>query len=265
MKANYHTHTTFCDGKNTPEETVLSAIGKNMAAIGFSGHAYAPYCTYGMKDTAGYIKEVLRLRELYGDKIQIYLGIEEDSRAPSNRADFDYIIGSSHYFYKDGSYYPIDSSYDCFKKCIDIWGGDVLSLVEDYYGHFCSYIIKRKPDIIGHFDLITKFDELEVSLLLKNQEYNRIAEKYTEIALLSGCIFEVNTGAIARGYRTSPYPYENLLYAIKKNGGKVMLSSDSHSKETLDFAFDEARSLLLDIGFRESYVLYNGQFTALPL
>ena len=36
---NYHTHTTFCDGKSTPEEIVLEAIRLGMDTIGFSGHA----------------------------------------------------------------------------------------------------------------------------------------------------------------------------------------------------------------------------------
>ncbi len=38
MLANYHTHTTYCDGKNTPEEIVLCAIEKGFTSIGFSGH-----------------------------------------------------------------------------------------------------------------------------------------------------------------------------------------------------------------------------------
>ncbi len=38
MIANFHTHTVFCDGRNTPEEVVLSAIEKGFSAIGFSGH-----------------------------------------------------------------------------------------------------------------------------------------------------------------------------------------------------------------------------------
>jgi len=28
LKVNFHTHSTFCDGKNTPEENVISAIKK---------------------------------------------------------------------------------------------------------------------------------------------------------------------------------------------------------------------------------------------
>ena len=32
---NYHTHTTYCDGKSTPEEIVLEAIRLGMDTIGF--------------------------------------------------------------------------------------------------------------------------------------------------------------------------------------------------------------------------------------
>ena len=38
---NYHTHTTYCDGKSTPEEIVLEAIRFGMDTIGFSGHSPA--------------------------------------------------------------------------------------------------------------------------------------------------------------------------------------------------------------------------------
>ena len=33
---NYHTHTTYCDGKNTAEEMVLAAIEANMSAWEFA-------------------------------------------------------------------------------------------------------------------------------------------------------------------------------------------------------------------------------------
>ena len=63
MLANYHTHTSFCDGKNTPEEIVLYAIEKGFTSIGFSGHGYTPFdLRYCMKDTEGYIKEISRLK-----------------------------------------------------------------------------------------------------------------------------------------------------------------------------------------------------------
>jgi histidinol-phosphatase (PHP family) len=261
ITANYHTHTTFCDGKNTPEEVVLSAIEKEFSAIGFSSHGYTDFdLRYCMKDTKGYIAEINRLKVKYKDKIQIYLGLEEDAFCHANRESFDYIIGSSHYFLVDGKYYPIDSSYDYFKKCLELFGYDVMKMTHSYYIAFCDYITKRKPDIVGHFDLITKFDELDTSLFLENREYVEAAKKYIELAADSGCLFEVNTGAISRGYRTSVYPAEDLLYILKKKGAGLVLASDSHSADTLDFGFEEAKHYIKDVGFDGVYCLYDGKF-----
>ena len=53
MLYNYHTHTTFCDGKNTPQEIVEGAIQKRFDAIGFSGHINVPGTAYGKKDIKG--------------------------------------------------------------------------------------------------------------------------------------------------------------------------------------------------------------------
>ena len=62
MLTNFHTHTVFCDGKNTPEEMVLSAIEKGFTALGFSGHGLTSFDPgYCLRDTAGYRAEILRL------------------------------------------------------------------------------------------------------------------------------------------------------------------------------------------------------------
>lgn len=261
MISNFHTHSVFCDGDNTLEKIATSAIEKGFTSLGFSGHGFTPFDTrYCMLKTEDYIKEIMALKEKYKDKIEIYLGVEEDAFNPLKREDFDYIIGSSHYFNVDGKYYPIDSSYEYFKECIKVFKGDTLKLSENYYSNFCDYILKRRPDIIGHFDLITKFDEMDTSLFLEDKRYNEIAEKYLKVALSADCIFEVNTGAISRGYRKTPYPNENLLYIIKKENGKLILSSDSHNKDTLDFGFNDAKLLLKDIGFEYVYTLKGGNF-----
>ena len=261
MLSNLHTHSTYCDGKNTLEEIVLEAINKGFVSIGFSGHGYTAFdFTYCMKDTDGYIAELKVLREKYKDKIEIYIGVEEDAFYSLQREKFDYIIGSSHYFRIGDKYYPVDSNPECFKKCLEAFDFDVLRLTNTYYSAFCDYILKRKPDIIGHFDLITKFDEMDKSLFLANKDYLALSEKYFKEAMKSDCIFEVNTGAISRGYRTLPYPNENLLHILKKEGGRVTISSDSHSKETIDFRFKETRALLKDIGFQHTYILYNNEF-----
>ena len=66
MIANFHTHTSFCDGKNTPEEIIKAAINKGFSAIGFSGHGYTDFdLRYCMKNTDEYIKEITQLKEKY--------------------------------------------------------------------------------------------------------------------------------------------------------------------------------------------------------
>ena len=261
MLANYHTHTSFCDGANTPEDVVLYAIDKGFSSLGFSGHGYTDFdSTYCMQDTDGYIAEITRLKRKYKEKLQIYCGVEEDAFSAVKREKFDYIIGSSHYFNLAGTYYSIDHSHDCFKKCMELFNYDVVNLAQTYYSTFVNYISIRKPDIVGHFDLITKFDEIDNNLFFNNQEYIKIAEEYIKIASENDVIFEVNTGAISRGYRKKPYPAENLLYILKEKESKLTLSSDSHSIETIDFHFEETKKLLKSIGFSVIYELYDGKF-----
>lgn len=261
MLSNLHQHTTFCDGKSSAEEVVISAIDKGFSSIGFSGHGYTPFdLAYCMTDTDGYISEINRLKSEYRNKIEIYLGCEEDIFNPCNRSKFEYVIGSSHYFQKNGKYYPIDLSTEGFCECVKLFNGNMLELADCYYSEFVGYLKKRKPDIIGHFDLITKFEEVGAPTLLKNEGYHELCARYAIEACRVGSIFEVNTGAISRGYRKFPYPDERLLYILKKEDAKVTISSDCHHKDSIDCFFKETRELLRDIGFEYIYQLYGGEF-----
>ena len=261
MLTNYHTHTNFCDGNNSAEDVVKTAIEKGFSAIGFSGHGYTSFdLSYCMQSIDSYVSEINRLKEKYKDKIQIYLGIEEDMLEIVNRNDFDYILGSSHYIKTNVGILPIDLGHDHFNTLLKAFNGDRLALAKAYYESFTDYVLTRKPDIVGHFDLITKYDEKDGLAFLNNPKYNELAETYLKQALKSQCIFEVNTGAIARGYRTSPYPALNLLKIICKNGGRIMINTDCHNKENLDCFIKESRKLLKDVGFEYVYVLLGGEF-----
>ena len=261
MLTNFHTHSTFSDGENTPEEIVLYAIENGYKSIGFSDHSYTDFdLRYCLTDEKGYISEITNLKEKYKNKIQIYIGIEEDIFSSSDKKSYDYMICSSHYFHIADKYYPIDSNYDYFKKCLEAFDYDIEKLSTTYYETLCKKIEEKKPDIVGHFDVITKFDELDNSRLLSSEIYLKTADKYMNYLLKNDFIFEINTGAIARGVKTVPYPHERLLHIIKKQNGKVILSSDSHRADTLTYYFEETKSLLKSIGFRHVYVLLDGKF-----
>lgn len=256
MLTNFHTHTLFCDGKDTPGEMVLTALEKGFSALGFSGHGHTPFDErYCMKDTAGYIADVNRLKEAYRGKIDILLGIEEDALAPVDRSPFAYRIGSCHYLCVEGEYYALDSGREHLLRCLDRFGGDPIALAECYFDTFCSYIRRHRPEIIGHFDLITKFDEADAPIFSDNAAYRRLAARAAEEIARSGSLIEVNTGAMARGLRTSPYPAVEILRVLRQADAPLILSSDCHDAKNLDFGFAEARAMLRSLGFRRLFTL----------
>ena len=252
-KVNYHTHTSFCDGNNTPEEIVVAAIEKGFSEIGFSGHSYTPFDTgYCMNEekTEKYIEEITRLKHIYGKKIKILCGLEVDYFSKMDKSDFDFLIGSVHYVEKNGTFYAIDQNRDEFVHAVqDVWNGDFYAFAEDYYELTSKVIEKTNADIIGHFDLITKFNEGESLFSETNLRYVAAAERAIEELLKSKKPFEINTGAMSRGYRSAPYPSRGILEKIYQGGGEVIISSDCHEKSKLDYGFDEAEKLAKEVGF----------------
>lgn len=237
--SNFHTHTVYSDGKDTPEDIVLEALRLGCSEIGFSDHSYTDFDTsYCMsrKNTAEYKREIRRLKEKYKGKIKIYLGIEQDYYSTEPTDGYDYIIGSVHYVKKDGVYIPVDESA---KRQIDavntLYGGDFYAFVADYYKIIADVYEKTKCDIIGHFDLITKFNEDGALFDTSDIRYKDSSSAALEKLLNTPALFEINTGAISRGYRKTPYPESVILDRIAKSKKPFVLSSDSHKKETLLF------------------------------
>ena len=111
-------------------------------------------------------------------------------------------------------------------------------------------IARTHADLIGHFDLITKYNEKNALFDEESPRYLDAAFSALDALLETGRPFEVNTGAISRGYRSRPYPALPLLRRIAQKGGRVVLSSDSHSAKTLCAHFAEATALCESVGLK---------------
>lgn len=48
LKANYHTHTTFCDGSNTPQEMVEAALYQVLKYLGFLRFASSHWMRFNL-------------------------------------------------------------------------------------------------------------------------------------------------------------------------------------------------------------------------
>ncbi|MBQ6947987.1 MAG: histidinol-phosphatase [Clostridia bacterium] len=246
MMRDMHVHTTFCDGNNSPEEMVRAAIQKGMTEIGFTAHSYTFFDeSYCMKkeDTAAYQAEIRRLQQCYGDKIRIHLGIEQDYYSDMPTDAYEYIIGSVHYVKVGNEYMPMDDPP--FEENVEkYFGGDYYALAEAYFGAVADVVNKTGCQIIGHLDLLTKFNEGGKLFDENHPRYVAAWQRAVDALLPHRIPFEINMGAISRGYRTTPYPSAPIRAYIKANGGKLMLSGDAHSADGLCYLFEEYEGAL---------------------
>lgn len=264
-KQNLHIHTTYADGKDTPEEIIVEAIDKGFDSIGFSEHTYMAFSDYPYQMTvaemAEYRDEVRALAEKYRDRIKVFCGLEFEYFSEVPTEDFDYLIGSVHYLDFDGRILGFDRNLEATLEYINLnFGGDGMAFAKKYYETLATLSERGKFDIIGHFDLITKNNEQGRFIDTSAKEYLDLG--YEAIHALRGKIplFEVNTGAISRGYRTSPYPQLEFLRELQKCGFGAVISSDCHNKKFLDCHYAEAEELLLAAGFKSRWVLTDSGF-----
>lgn len=238
-----HTHTTFSDGKNTPEEMVRAAMALGFKRIGISDHSYTSFdgsCCMKREDIPAYRAEISRLKAKYAGQIEVLCGIEQDLYADLPPEGYDYAIGSVHYLKKDGEYLPVDESvnelYDSVRRG---FGGDATAFAEAFFAAAASFAYDPLISIIGHFDLLTIFSDRYPLFDEDDPRYIRAWQSAAARLISAGKCFEINTGGMARKYRALPYPSDRIISFLIQNGARLVLSSDSHSAQTIGFGFEE--------------------------
>lgn len=267
--SNCHTHTVYCDGKNTPEAMVQKAVSLGFQSLGFSVHSPMNFDNdYAIKPERldEYYRHIESLKAEYNGKIEIYNGIELDrDRADFDFTRFDYVIGAVHQLHCGDRIYSIDSTADELNDCVKHeFSGSYLSMAKQYYSTLSDFICKVKPDVVAHADLITKFNGRYKLFDEDNVEYRMIAKLYLEKICLEcpDTVFEINTGAMFRCGNQTPYPAMFILRFLREHRMKITLSSDSHSTDSLCYGFEEAKEYIRQAGYHELYFLDGGRFQA---
>ena len=273
-KQNLHTHSLFCDGKDSLEDLVKEAIKQGFSSIGFSSHAYTAFpfdeCGIESKEKERtYLETISSLKEKYNGIIRIYGGLELESRdayslSPSIPQTLDYSIGSIHYFWKDGKSWSIDYKSEYFLEAKEAFSS-FRSLIDSYWEEMIRFMNVSSYSILGHIDLVTKFQERENWDFHLKPWYKEGAIEAVNEAKKRGKIIEVNTGAMARGYRTTPYPSPFILERIREKKVPITISSDCHDKAYLSYGMEEAKSMLREMGFKEYMILSDEGFVPTPL
>ena len=240
VDADLHNHTTYSDGTCGAEEIVLAAIERGLKTVGITDHSYTSFDeSYCMKKEAlaRYLSEIEGLKTKYADQIKVLAGLEEDLFSESDLSALDYSIGSVHYLKIGEKFIPVDESPEVLSKAADAYfGGDFLKLAELYFEEVGA-LAEKKDKIVGHFDLIVKFNEKANLFSESDPRYVAAWKRAADALLKAGKTFEINTGAMHRGYRSIPYPAPAIFAYLKEKGARFVFGSDSHSDKTLAFAF----------------------------
>ena len=245
---DYHIHTSMCGhASGTIEELVESAISCGFSEIGIADHLPLTYIddrTLSMSagDLPSYVEQVMEARERYRGRIEVRLGIEADYHAETiDRIEamlaahpFDYVIGSVHAIY--GWAFDDPRTADRLREL------DLDSFYLEYLKTEVAMVRTGLYDIVGHADLVKKFDN-RASVDLTSA-YGELLEAILD----TGMCYEVNTAGL-RWPAREMYPEPSFVRLGAKMGVPVTLGSDAHGPSDVGRDFDLALELVRSAGY----------------
>ena len=192
------------------------------------------------------------LRERFAGRLDLLVGFETERLPPGDwvarmrelRARFDahYIVGSVH----DVDGQVIDFSADATRAVAEAVGG-VEELQKRYFVAVADLVTQLSPEVVGHIDLIRKFDG-------PNPSFSPAIYRYIEQALEAvrsvNAVLEVNCATHRRGLGPV-YPLPQILERARQMGIGVTLGDDSHGAHDVGVGLDASLRAIAAAGYRE--------------
>lgn len=280
MRANYHTHCEFCDGRASAAAMARAAFDAGYSVLGFSSHSPLPFPAEGNMELSRmgeYKAEIRRLGREWEDRgLEVLLGLEIEylpgRSSPRDElfaeAGLDFSIGSVHWIDLPGSgSFPVDLGGEQFEDDIARFAGSRegagAAVYEEYYRRLGLLIEEGGFDILGHFDLVKKNNGTDASGA--GRYFDEGSKAYLDAALGAARILrgrdivaEVNVGGMSRGKVKTPYPSLAIMKELRANKVRITFSADAHAPEHLGANLDAARDLARAAGYDSIAVLSRG-------
>jgi len=252
--SDYHMHTPLCGhAEGQPEEYVKHAIEIGLKEIGFSDHAPLlshkdPSIAMDHSQLTIYQDMIESVKKEYEDQIMVRVGIEADylpgyedlTKKMLAQYPYDYVIGSVHFIAEWGFDNPIQLREWCDK--------DVNIVYRQYFRLLRKSALARTFDILGHVDLIKKFNFRATEDMLPEIEENAHIFKKT------GVVVEINSSGLRKPVK-EVYPSLDHLKIYCRHGVPITFGSDAHDPLDVGRDFDQTRQLAIAAGYKE-YVLF---------
>ena len=259
MYSDFHLHTSFSSDSDTaPELQIEKAISYGMKSICITDHQDFDVPDGDLDflfDTDDYFKKLTALREIYGDRIDLKIGVELGlqphlgSSLPEYIASypFDFVIGSTHFSRGMDPYYP------------KFFEG--VEEAEAYRLYFEEELENLKKydcfDVAGHIDYVVRYGPTR-NENYTYQMYEDVLEEILKTIIEKGKGLECNTNGLRAGLG-EPNPSLAILKRSREMGGEILtIGSDGHTPEHMGYAFDRIGEMLKSCGFKY-YATFTGR------
>jgi len=251
MMQDWHVHNFVShDAKGHVRDFVEAGIAKGVDIILFANHPerMCPFDNVFKIDIELVTKklrlereEIEKCRDIFGDKIRIFQGIELENRKTLleinkkllDSYEFDIVIGSCHL---------VGESSISSKRNLKIFENqDEETLYQRFFDGTTELLNCFPFDILGHFDIVKRFGVYYYGTFRPEKYEDRIDEIF-EMLKTKRIGMEINTSGFFQGPE-EPYPSEDLaMRALKKGVPFVVTGSDSHKPEDLAHGFENLKN-----------------------
>jgi histidinol-phosphatase (PHP family) len=216
-----------------------------------------PFGTQALVDAfAAYTKHAFALRDEFADRIQLLVGFETERLPPGDWAErmrgvrasapFEYMVGSVHDV--DGVF--VDYKAELNETLAEQLGGMEV-LQARYFDAVAELVATLKPEVVGHIDLVRKFDGDGARFTKAVQPH---IERALEAVKAHGGVLDVNCGAYRRGL--SPvYPLPEILARACEMGIGVTLGDDGHGAHDVGVGLDACMRAIERAGYTHVHYL----------
>ncbi|MET0387499.1 MAG: histidinol-phosphatase [Polyangiales bacterium] len=199
-----------------------------------------------------YQSHARELRERVAGKLDLLVGFETERLPPGSWAERmselrrrfapDYIVGSVH----DVDGLVIDYTPEATREVADAMGGtEALQL--KYFDAVADLVKTLRPEVVGHIDLIRKFDGPDPKF--GPTVWRRIDVALEAVRSVDG-VLEVNCATHRRGLGPV-YPLVGILTRARSMGIRVTLGDDSHGAHDVGVGLDASLRAIAEAGYGE--------------
>lgn len=248
---DFHNHTDFSADCSVPADIMIEqAVKKGISHLCITDHMDPDMnfpdldFTFSLPD---YFARDRKLKEIYGEKIQLLTGIElglqphiaDQLAGIVSWGDFDFVIGSAHVCDGMDPYFPA------------FWENRTDS--QGFFRYF-EYILETLNafdhfDVYGHLDYIVRYAP-SMTASYSYRSFEEILDEILKTLISKNIGLELNTAGLKYGLGFA-HPHPDILKRYRELGGEILtIGSDAHKPEHLAYCFESVPALLEHCGFR---------------